>query len=69
MDKIIKKTDLNSVKDIALSLLYIEIQETELSPMIILHPIFESAFLYDNKNNQIINVLEDTEGLNNIINQ
>lgn len=62
-------TNLDSVKDIALALLHTNIKETELAPMIISHPIFESGFLFNQKTQQIINILEDQDGLNDIIHQ
>lgn len=56
-----KKSDLKQIKTIAISFLYQPIMETEYSPLIIIHPIFESAFITIKKNNsyQLVNLLED----------
>ena len=40
-----KETNIETVKEIALSFLYMPIKETDLSPMVVCHPIFESAFI------------------------
>ena len=41
----LKTTDLNGVKDIAISFLNIDIKETPISPIVVDHPIFESGII------------------------
>lgn len=58
-----KTTDLESVKEIARCFLYMNIEETDYSPMIINHPIFESAFVQVERSAFPINILENKENL------
>ena len=58
---------LSHIKSVVLSFLYQDVKETEYSPVVVLHPIFESAIIMiKNKNgkNEMINVLESKENLN-----
>lgn len=50
---------LNSAKNVAKVLLYTDMEETAYTPIVVLHPFFESAMLVDNKGP--FNALEETE--------
>lgn len=39
-----KETDLNAVKEVLKAFLYMPVEETEYSPIVVQHPIFESGF-------------------------
>lgn len=52
-----KYTDLDEVKKIAISFLYLDIKETPYSPAIIQHPIFDSGFIHTK--DKILNILDD----------
>ena len=62
-----KTTDIKSVKETALAFLYLDIEETNLSPIIVMHPIFESAFVHLPKSNRMCDILEDESGREEII--
>lgn len=47
-------------KELAIALLYEEMQETQFSPMVVMHPIFESAIIV-NKRHEVFNALDDKE--------
>ena len=66
--KIQKQTDLTAVKEMAKLFLYYDIAETEFSPMVIQHPIFESANFTTMENGEfkIVNILEDADALKKI---
>lgn len=57
-----KTTDLKTIKNITLSFLHLEIDETDFSPAIVTHPIFESALVYLPKTKKMCNILEDPDG-------
>lgn len=60
-----KTTDLDAVKSVALAFLHLPIEETEMYPIVIMHPIFESAFIsakIDGKFS-VINITESDENL------
>lgn len=38
-----KKSDINAIKSVAKSFVYIEVTETSLYPMFVMHPIFETG--------------------------
>ena len=60
-----KEEQLKQAKSLAVSFLYIPMTETIYSPIVVQHPFFESAILYDdNLNNKMFNALEDTEKYN-----
>lgn len=40
-----KQTDLNAVKGVARSFLYLPIKETEVSPIVVQHPFYENGFM------------------------
>lgn len=40
-----KQTDLNAVKSVARSFLYLPIEETEVSPIVVQHPFYENGFI------------------------
>lgn len=58
-------TDLNQLKSSAKSLLYIDVSETELSPMIVKHPYTDSAIVAINNDNgyKLANILENYDAL------
>lgn len=62
MDTFLLESNLNSIKNIARELLYVDILETPLSPLFVSHPIFESAFA-PTFNDISINILESKESL------
>lgn len=62
-----KHTDLESVKETVLAFLYLEIEETDFSPIVVMHPIFESAFVNLPKSNRLTNILEDNDGYDEIL--
>lgn len=62
-----KQTNIQKIREIAISLLYIEMCETELSPLIVSHPYFDSAYL-PQKNGGPINVLENPSAIEYIRN-
>lgn len=62
-----EQTDLQKIREIAISLLYIEMCETELSPLIVSHPYFDSAYL-PQKNGEVLNVLEEPSAIEYIRN-
>lgn len=62
----VKKTNLKAIQDEAIAFLYLPIEQTELSPAIINHPIFETAISYQVKNGsgiKYVNYLEDSDAL------
>lgn len=61
-------TDMEKIKEIAKGLLHIRIRETELSPMIVSHPFFQSGYLAS-QDKKIVNILEDKEGYAYILKQ
>ena len=58
-------TNLNRVKEVAVSFLLLPISETEFSPVVVQHPIFESGFYSTIVNDEfkVVNLLEDEESL------
>ena len=52
----ITETNLEAVRETVLSFLYLDIEETELSPVFVNHPIFESGIMYSG--NQCINLFD-----------
>ena len=62
-----KQTNIQKIREIAISLLYIEMCETELSPLIVSHPYFDSAYL-PQKNGDPVNVLENPSAIEYIRN-
>lgn len=61
-----KNLQLQRAKSLAITFLHIPITETKYSPIVVAHPFFESAFLYDG-NKGTFDALEDTEKYNNYI--
>lgn len=57
-----KKTNLEEVKKVALCLAYVEIGETAFSPVVVQHPILESAIVMLNGRDTLVNILEDKDG-------
>ncbi len=64
-----KETNLESVKSIAISFLYQPVEETEYSPIVVSHPIFESGITGINKDGdmKMVNILESDEDLKCLI--
>ena len=60
-------TNIQKTREIAISLLYVKIYETEFSPLIVSHPYFDSAYL-PQKNGDILNVLEKPNAIEYIRN-
>lgn len=54
-----EETNLDKIKDIAILFLNFEIKDTELSPLFIIHPYFESGYV--SISNEIINIMENKE--------
>jgi len=40
-----KQTDLSAVKSVARTFLYLPIEETEVSPIVVQHPFYENGFM------------------------
>ena len=64
-----KKTNYQKVKDTALAFLHIPVEETNFSPIVVMHPIFESGFISAKINGEftILNILENEENLQKAI--
>lgn len=62
-----KNNNFDKALDLAYSFLYLPIEETQFSPVVIQHPFFESAFLQDKSG--MFNALEDEERYNKYINE
>lgn len=64
-----KQTDLKSIKSIALAFLYLPVEETDFSPIVVMHPIFENGFVGIKINGEFImvNILESEENLEKAI--
>lgn len=60
-----KKSNLDYVKEVAKSFLYVEIEKTEFSPMIVIHPFFDSGIVGGtvNKKNEFFNIVENDDDL------
>lgn len=60
-----KTTDLNALKDIARTLIYMDFEKTPYYPVILHHPYTESGIVAvkDHTGSKIINLLEDKDGL------
>ena len=56
-----EKERLQRIKSFFKTLLYVDMQETELSPIVVSHPFFESAFLCEPTTKKVFNALEDKE--------
>lgn len=61
-------TNLEAVKDVALSFLYIDVEETNYSPVVVAHPIFESGILYTPHTKKMVNIFEDKDGFEEVLN-
>lgn len=55
----LKDDNLEIGKELAILFLYMDMEETKFSPMIVMHPIFESAIIMNGKQ-ELFNALEDT---------
>lgn len=54
-----KETNFEAVRETVLSFLYLNIEETKLSPILVDHPIFESGIIYNG--DQYLNLLDDAD--------
>lgn len=65
-----KTSSLRDIKDMALSFLHLPVEETEVSPIVVQHPIFDSGFqaVKDGEEIKIVNIIEDSAGLQHTIN-
>ena len=61
-----KDTDLEAIKDILKDFLHMPVEETELSPIVVQHPIFESGF--SSVNGKIVNIMTP-DGLEEVVNK
>ena len=60
------ETNLDEVKTIAKIFVFLDVKETEMSPMFVIHPVFESGYISiknDNGEMEIVNVLESEDNL------
>lgn len=59
------KTDLDAIKHIAKSMVYMDIQPTRFSPIVVHHPFTDTGITAVKRNNgfEMINLLEEPEGL------
>lgn len=62
-----KVTDLKAIQDVAIAFLYQEIEETRFSPIVVIHPVFESAIVYSPRTRSMVNILEDKDGLSDML--
>lgn len=60
-----KQTDLKLVKSTALAFLYLPVEETDFSPIVVMHPIFENGFVGIKEHGEfkMINILESEDNL------
>jgi hypothetical protein len=56
-----ENTDLDSVKKIAISFLYIPIEQTKFSPAIISHPIFSCGLVYSSTKKDVVDITASEE--------
>lgn len=62
----LKQSNLESIKSVAKAFLYIDVDETEVSPIVVQHPIFENGIQVlqqPDYSTKLINILEDKNGL------
>ena len=62
-----KEEQLKRAKSLSITFLHIPIATTEYSPIVVKHPYFESAFLYDYDSKAMFNALENTEKYNEFL--
>ena len=62
-----KETNLKLVKSMAIAFLNLPVEETELSPICVMHPIFENGFVYIQTDKKIVNILENKENIHKAI--
>ena len=60
-----KQTDLKLVKSMALTFLHLPVKETEFSPIVVMHPIFENGFVGIKENGEfkLVNIMESEDNL------
>lgn len=60
-----KNSDIKSIKSVAIAFLYQDIDDTEYSPIVVSHPVFESAFIGIQRDGQMqmVNILDDKKDL------
>lgn len=61
-----KQSDIQSVKSVALAFLNLPVEETDFSPIVVMHPIFENGFVGVKIDGEytMVNILESEENLN-----
>lgn len=61
-----KQSDIQSVKSVALAFLNLPVEETDYSPIVVMHPIFENGFagVKIDDEYKMVNILESEENLN-----
>lgn len=59
----LRETNLKAIQDVAISFLHLPLKETELGPLFVQHPFFNSAFVDERVDGkiQIVNILRDQE--------
>lgn len=64
-----KISNLDKIKDVAVAFLNEDIEKTEYSPLIVIHPIFENGIQSVKKDGkfELVNILEDEESFDEII--
>ena len=67
----LKNTNLEQCKDLALAFLHMPIEETEFSPIVVIHPIFESALCVENIDGvfKAVNILESKNAYRRVFNR
>jgi len=55
-----KQSDLKLVKSMAIAFLHLPVEETEFSPIVVMHPIFENGFvgIKENGKFKMVNIME-----------
>lgn len=65
----LKQSNLKNIKSVAKAFLYIDVEETEVSPIVVQHPIFENgiqALEQSDYSTKLINILEDEKRIRSI---
>lgn len=61
----LKQSNLDDIKSMAITFLYIDVTETEMSPIVVQHPIFENGIqaLKVDEEMELVNILENNDNL------
>ena len=64
-----KQSDLKLVKSMAMTFLYLPVEETEFSPIVVMHPVFENGFVGIKESGEfkMVNILESEDDLEKAI--